>query len=389
MASTASPTDRAPRAQFTFRPTRTGRARLGRLTTPHGDIDTPQFMPVGTQATVKSLTPNDLRTTGTQIILGNTYHLSLRPGGERVARLGGLHRFMAWDGPILTDSGGFQVFSLAHLREVDDDGVTFASHLDGSPQRITPERSMQIQELLGSDIAMTFDQLVDPTLPQPQVEAAMTRTHRWAERCLAAHSRPDQALFGIIQGGVDVELRRRSSAEIAALPFDGLAVGGLSVGESKADMASTLDVVADALGDDPRVRYLMGVGSPLDFFIGVERGIDLFDCVLPTRVARNGQLWTNEGRLNLRNARFVDDGAALDAECGCETCRDYSRAYLAHLFRAEELLAYRLASVHNLTYTLDLMRRIRAALAEGSFGSLRETVAGQYERAEARSVSRQ
>jgi queuine tRNA-ribosyltransferase len=367
----------------------TGRARLGRLTTPHGSIDTPQFMPVGTQGTVKSLTPGDLRTAGTQIILGNTYHLSLRPGAERIARLGGLHRFMAWDGPILTDSGGFQVFSLAHLRKVDDDGVTFASHLDGSPQRLTPERSMEIQELLGSDIAMAFDQLVDPTLAAAEVEEAMARTHRWAERCVAAHRRRDQALFGIIQGGVDPGLRRRSSTEIADLPFDGLAVGGLSVGESKAAMAATLDVVADALGDDPRVRYLMGVGSPLDFFAGVERGIDLFDCVLPTRVARNGQLWTREGRLNLRNARFVDDPGPLDAGCACETCRDYSRAYLAHLFRAEELLAYRLASVHNLTYTLDLMRAIRSALADGSFASLRDSVAGQYERAESRPVSRQ
>jgi queuine tRNA-ribosyltransferase len=267
---------------------------------------------------------------------------------------------------------------------VDDDGVTFASHLDGSPQRLTPERSMEIQELLGSDIAMAFDQLVDPTLAGAEVEEAMTRTHRWAERCVAAHRRADQALFGIIQGGVDPELRRRSSTEIAGLPFDGLAIGGLSVGESKAAMAATLDVVAESLGDDPRVRYLMGVGSPLDFFAGVERGIDLFDCVLPTRVARNGQLWTREGRLNLRNARFVDDPAPLDAECGCETCRDYSRAYLAHLFRAEELLAYRLASVHNVTYTLDLMRAIRAALSDGTFASLRDAVAGHYQRAETR-----
>jgi queuine tRNA-ribosyltransferase len=365
---------------FSYRPTATGRARLGTLLTPHGSVETPQFMPVGTQATVKSLTPGDLRAAGAQLILGNTYHLSLRPGAERIARLGGLHRFMAWDGPILTDSGGFQVFSLAHLRRVDDDGVTFASHLDGSSQRLTPERSMQIQELLGSDIAMAFDQLVDPALPAPEVAAAMERTHRWAERCLIAHERPDQALFGIIQGGVDEALRRRSSAEIAALPFDGLAVGGLSVGESKAEMAATLDVVADTLGDDPRVRYLMGVGSPLDFFTAVERGIDLFDCVLPTRVARNGQVWTREGRLNLRNARFLDDADPLDAECACETCRDYSRAYLAHLFRAQELLAYRLASVHNLTYTLDLMRRIRAALTDGSFAALRDLVAGQYQR---------
>ena len=243
------------------------------------------------------------------------------------------------------------------MRRIDEDGVTFASHLDGSPHRLTPERAVEIQELLGSDIAMALDQLVDPSLPAAEVAVAMDRTHRWAERCLEARTRPhDQAIFGIVQGGVDVALRARSAAAIAALPFDGIAVGGLSVGESKADMAATLDVVADALGDDPRVRYLMGVGSPLDFFTGVERGIDLFDCVLPTRVARNGQLWTSEGRLNLRNARFQDDPAPVDAACGCETCTNHSRAYLAHLFRADELLAYRLASVHNVTYTLSLMR---------------------------------
>ena len=363
---------------FTSRPTTTGRARLGVLATPHGTVDTPQFMPVGTQATVKSLTPGDLRAAGAQIILANTYHLSLRPGHERIARLGGLHRFMGWDGPILTDSGGFQVFSLAHLGRVDDDGVTFASHLDGSPQRLTPERAVEIQEALGSDIAMVFDQLVDATLPSFEVAVAMERTHRWAERCLAARSRPDQALYGIVQGGVDADLRRQSVAAIAALPFDGIAIGGLSVGESKAQMAATLDVVADALGQDPRPRYLMGVGSPPDFFVAVERGIDLFDCVLPTRVARNGQLWTSQGKLNLRNARFLDDPDPPDPACGCETCRNHSLAYLAHLFRAEELLAYRLSSLHNVTYTHDLMRRIRVALDDGSYGTLREAVMAQY-----------
>jgi len=240
---------------------------------------------------------------------------------------------------------------------------------------------MEIQELLGSDIAMTFDQLVDPNLPAGQVSEAMERTHRWAERCLRAHARPDQALFGIVQGGIDATLRRRSTAAIAGLEFDGIAVGGLSVGESKDEMATALDVVTEELAGDPRPRYLMGVGSPLDFFAAVERGIDLFDCVLPTRVARNGQLWTSEGRLNLRNSRFQDDPGPVDPECACETCRNHSRAYLAHLFRAEELLAYRLSSVHNVTYTLDLMRRLRAALADGSFGSLRSTVAAQYERA--------
>ena len=363
---------------FTSAPAGIGRARLGRLQTPHGAVDTPQFMPVGTQATVKSLTPGDLRAAGTQILLANTYHLSLRPGHERIAALGGLHRFMGWDGPILTDSGGFQVFSLAHLGRVDDDGVTFASHLDGSSQRLTPERAIEIQEALGSDIAMAFDQLVDATLPSRQVAAAMDRTHAWAARCLAAHTRADQALFGIVQGGVDAGLRRQSAAAIAAMSFDGIAVGGLSVGESKEAMAAMLDVVADALGDDQRARYLMGVGSPPDFFAAVERGIDLFDCVLPTRVARNGQVWTRAGKLNLRNARFLDDAGPIDPECRCEACRNHSRAYVAHLFRAEELLAYRLSSVHNVTYTLDLMEQIRGALADGSFASLREVVAAQF-----------
>jgi queuine tRNA-ribosyltransferase len=363
---------------FSFRETTSGLARLGTLTTPHGTIDTPQFMPVGTQATVKSLTPGDLHAAGVQVILANTYHLSLRPGHERIARLGGLHRFMGWDGPILTDSGGFQVFSLAHLARVDDEGITFASHLDGSPQRLTPERAIEIQEALGSDIAMSFDQLVDATLPAPEVAAAMERTHRWAERCLAAHGRPAQALFGIVQGGVDGDLRRRSVAAIANLPFDGIAIGGLSVGESKSEMAATLGVVAEALGSDARPRYLMGVGTPPDLVAAVMHGIDLFDCVLPTRVARNGQLWTSQGRLNLRNARFLDDLGPPDPECSCEACQNHSRAYLAHLFRSEELLAYRLASVHNVTYTLGLMRQIREAVADGSFASLRDAVTAHY-----------
>jgi queuine tRNA-ribosyltransferase len=357
-----------------FTPTAVGRARLGRVETPHGVIETPEFMPVGTQATVKSLTPGDLRAAGAQMILGNTYHLNLRPTAERIARLGGLHRFMAWDGPILTDSGGFQVFSLADLRTVDDDGVTFTSHLDGSTHRLTPERAIEVQALLGSDIAMAFDQLVDPRLPAVQVADAMHRTHRWATRSLAARARPDQAVFGIVQGGVDEALRRESAAAIAALPFDGIAIGGLSVGESKADMAATLDVVAEALAEDPRPRYLMGVGSPVDFFTAVERGIDLFDCVLPTRVARTGQVWTDDGRLNLRNSRFQDDPGPIDAACGCEACRNHSRAYLAHLFRARELLAYRLATIHNVTWTLDLLRRLRASLGDGSFEELRARV---------------
>jgi queuine tRNA-ribosyltransferase len=367
-------------AAFTLEPTAVGRARLGRLTTAHGPIDTPQFMPVGTQATVKALTPADLRAAGAQMILGNTYHLSLRPSAERIATLGGLHRFMGWDGPILTDSGGFQVFSLAHLRSVDDDGVTFTSHLDGSTHRLTPERAMEIQALLGSDVAMAFDQLVDPGRPREEVRNAMERTHRWAARSIAARGSPDQAVFGIVQGGVDPDMRRESVAAIAGLPFEGIAIGGLSVGESKAEMASTLEVVADALGDDARPRYLMGVGSPLDFFTAVERGIDLFDCVLPTRVARTGQVWTDAGRLNLRNAAFLDDPEPIDAGCACEACRGFSRAYVAHLFRARELLAYRLATVHNVTWTLELMRRLRASLVDGSFTALRERLERAFAR---------
>jgi queuine tRNA-ribosyltransferase len=337
-------------------------------------------MPVGTQASVKALSPGDLHAAGAQMILGNTYHLSLRPTAERIGRLGGLHRFMAWDGPILTDSGGFQVFSLADLRTIDEDGVTFISHLDGSRHRLTPERAMEIQALLGSDVAMVLDQLVDPSLPPAQIEAAMERTHRWAERSLAARGRPDQAVFGIVQGGTDPALRRRSVAAIAALPFEGIAIGGLSVGESKTEMAATLDVVDNALDADPRPRYLMGVGAPPDFFTAVERGVDLFDCVLPTRVARTGQVWTDAGRLNLRNAMFLDDPGPIDASCSCEACRNHSRAYLAHLFRARELLAYRLATLHNVTWTLELMRRLRASLTDGSFGTLRDSVVQAFGR---------
>ncbi len=363
---------------FTARATAVGHARLGELATPHGVIETPQFMPVGTQATVKSLTPGDLRQAGASIILANAYHLALRPGAERIARLGGLHRFMSWDGPILTDSGGFQVFSLGHLGSVDEDGMSFTSHLDGSAQRLTPERATEVQELLGSDIAMAFDEPVDPTLPRGAVSDAMGRTHRWAERCLAAHHRTDQALFGIVQGGVEHDLRRASASAIASLPFDGIAIGGLSVGESKEQMAQALEVVVETLGGDGRVRYLMGVGSPLDFFAAVERGVDLFDCVLPTRVARSGQVWTREGKLNLRNTRFQADPDPVDSACSCEACTTFSRAYLAHLFRAEELLAYRLATVHNVTYTLDLMRAIRSGLANGTYASVRKAVEARY-----------
>ena len=343
------------------------RARLGRLTLPHGVVDTPQFMPVGTNATVKALDPDDIRDTGASIILANTYHLYLRPGHERVERLGGLHRFMAWDGPILTDSGGFQVVSLGDLRVVNEDGVTFRSHLDGSVHRFTPEHAVAVQEALGSDIAVAFDQPVVPSSDRAVVADATARTHRWAERCLTAHSRSDQALFGIVQGGIDTELRAESTRAIAALPFDGICIGGLAGDETPDERDATLDVAVPLLADDPRPRYLMGLGSPADLLEAVHRGIDLFDSVLPARVARNGQLWVPGGRINLRNRRFLDDPEPVQADCPCLLCRRFSRAYLAHLFRARELLAYRLATCHNLTFTLDFMVRIRAALKAGTF----------------------
>jgi len=343
-------------------------ARLGRLTLPHGVVDTPQFMPVGTNATVKALDPDDIRAVGATIILSNTYHLYLRPGHERIAALGGLHKFMAWDGPILTDSGGFQVVSLGELRKIDDDGVMFQSHLDGSYHRFTPELSIAVQEALGADIAVAFDQPVPPASSSPQAVAEATaRTHQWAERCLTAHSRPDQALFGIIQGGLDPVLRAESTRFMAGLPFDGICIGGLAGDETPAQRESILEIVVGELESDRRPRYLMGLGSPADLLEAVHRGIDMFDCVLPARVARNGQLWVPGGRLNMRNAQFADDPRPVQEGCRCLLCRNFSRAYLAHLFRAEELLAYRLATCHNLTFTLDFMAEIRFALHSGTF----------------------
>jgi queuine tRNA-ribosyltransferase len=328
-------------------------------------------MPVGTNATVKALDPDDLHEVGASIILANTYHLALRPGHERISRLGGLHRFMAWDRPILTDSGGFQVLSLRDLRSVDEGGVTFRSHLDGSTQRFTPEHSIAVQEALGADIAVAFDQPVPPhASSRAQVVDAMERTDRWAVRSLAAHGRPDQALFGIVQGGLEPDLRTRSTECIAGLAFDGICIGGLAGDETAAQRRATLDVVVSLLADDPRPRYLMGLGSPLDLLDAVDAGVDLFDSVLPARVARNGTLWVPGGRLNLRNARFLDDSQPVQEGCRCRLCRSFSRAYLAHLFRAEELLAYRLATCHNLTFTLDFMARIRSAIAAGTFPRL-------------------
>ncbi len=343
------------------------RARTGRLSLTHGVVETPQFMPVGTNATVKALSPDDIRETGATIILANTYHLYLRPGHERIERLGGLHRFMDWDGPILTDSGGFQVVSLGDLRVVDEDGVTFRSHLDGSVHRFTPEHAIAVQEALGSDVAVAFDQPVYPSSPRPVVADATARTHRWAERSLAAHRRTDQAMFGIVQGGLDPELRAESTRFIASLPFDGICIGGLAGDETPEQRDAALDVAIPLLVDDPRPRYLMGLGSPADLLEAVHRGVDLFDSVMPARVARNGQLWVPGGRLNIRNQRFLDDPAPIQDECPCLACRRFSRAYIAHLFRAKELLGYRLATCHNLTFTLDFMARIRAAIRAGTF----------------------
>ena len=343
------------------------RARVGRLELTHGVVETPQFMPVGTNATVKALHPDDIREVGASIILANTYHLYLRPGHERIERLGGLHRFMAWDGPILTDSGGFQVVSLGDLRVVDEDGVTFRSHLDGSTHRFTPEVAIRVQEALGSDVAVAFDQPVYPSSPREVVADATARTHRWAERSLAAHTRPDQALFGIVQGGLEPDLRAESTRFVASLPFDGICIGGLAGDETPDQRNAALDIAVPLLADDPRPRYLMGLGSPADLLDAVHRGVDLFDSVLPARVARNGQLWVPGGRLNLQNARFLDDPEPVQADCPCLLCRTFSRAYLAHLFRAKELLAYRLATCHNLTFTLDFMLRIRTAIRSGTF----------------------
>ena len=344
------------------------RARRGRLHLAHGVVETPVFMPVGTNATVKALDPDDLDEVGASIILANTYHLALRPGHERIARLGGLHRFMGWQRPILTDSGGFQVVSLGDLRHIDDEGVTFRSHLDGTLLHFTPEYAMAVQEALGADIAVCLDQPVPPhASTRGEVAEATARTERWAERCLAAHQRHDQALFGIIQGGLEMDLRRAATAAIGALPFDGICIGGLAGDETAEQRRAVLDVVVPLLADDPRPRYLMGLGSPLDLLDAVDAGVDMFDSVLPARVARNGSLWTPEGRLNLRNARYLDDPRPVQEGCPCRLCRSFSRAYLAHLLRAGELLAYRLATCHNLTFTLDFMASIRSAIRAGTF----------------------
>ena len=353
---------------LTWRQTsRDGAARAGVLMTAHGEAPTPAFMAVGTAGTVKAMTADAVRATGTAIILGNTYHLMLRPTAERVARLGGLHRFADWSGPILTDSGGFQVMSLAKLRKVDADGVTFRSHLDGSAHRLTPERSTEIQYLLDATITMAFDECTPFPATEEQARASMDLTHRWAGRSRAAFvARAGYGQFGIVQGSVYPALRLTSAETISALGFDGIAIGGLAVGEGQAAMFEVLDLVVPALPEG-KARYLMGVGTPDDLLGAVARGVDMFDCVIPTRAGRTARAYTRGGVMNLRNARFADDAAPLDAGCACPACARHSRAYLHHLFRAGEMLGPMLLTWDNLAYYQDLMRGMREAIAAGRF----------------------
>ncbi|TMF28381.1 MAG: tRNA guanosine(34) transglycosylase Tgt [Chloroflexi bacterium] len=354
-----------------------GGTRRGRLRTAHGLIDTPAFMPVGTQATVKALTPQEVHELGAQVLLANTYHLALRPGAERIKGLGGLHQFMGWDGSILTDSGGFQVFSLDHLVKVSDEGAIFRSHLDGSEQRFTPESVMAIQRDLGSDIAMAFDQPVSWPAATETARGAMERTHRWAARCLAAQPADGQLRFGIVQGGFDDDLRTESAGVLAQQPFDGFGIGGLSLGEPKSVTYRLLSLQTAVLPRD-RPRYLMGVGTPGDLVEAIARGVDMFDCVLPTRIARNGSILTRGGRINLRNRRFIDDSGPPDEGCDCYTCRRFSRAYLRHLFMAGEILGHRLASIHNLRVLVRLVTEIRQSIGSGGVGKTIASLRDQW-----------
>ena len=349
---------------------RDGAARCGRLLTAHGPVETPAFMPVGTAATVKAMTPEDVAATGARIVLGNTYHLMLRPGAERIAELGGLHKFMNWPHAILTDSGGFQVMSLAKLRTIGEDGVAFRSHLDGSRHLVTPERSIEIQHRLGADVTMAFDECTPFPSPREAVEASMELSMRWAERSRAAFTdRPGHGLFGIVQGGVHPDLRQRMAGRLVEIGFDGYAIGGLAIGEGQATTFAMVEATAPHLPED-RPRYLMGVGKPADLVGAVLRGVDMFDCVLPTRSGRTGQAFTRTGALNLRNARHADDPAPLDAGCRCPACTGYSRAYLHHLVKAGEILASMLLTRHNLTYYAELMARLRTAIRRGDIDSI-------------------
>ncbi|NVN89561.1 MAG: tRNA guanosine(34) transglycosylase Tgt [Desulfuromonadales bacterium] len=350
----------------------TSRARLGSLKTAHGEIETPIFMPVGTNATVKAMKPEDLLAVNAQIILANTYHLYLRPGQRLVEQLGGLHAFMNWQRPILTDSGGFQVFSLGELRKISEEGVRFQSHLDGSYHFLTPELSVGIQEALGADIIMCFDECPAATADYTYVSRSLEMTTRWAQRCKDAHRREGQQLFGIIQGGMHFDLRARSLEEICAIGFDGYALGGLSVGEEKEQMYGVMDACAPLMPKDAP-RYIMGIGAPEDLVEAVWHGYDMFDCVMPTRNARNGMLFTSQGRINIKSKIYEEDGGALDPDCGCYVCRNYSRAYLRHLYRAGEILSSNLNTYHNLYFFLDLMKRMRAAINSNSFGDFRRS----------------
>lgn len=352
---------------------RTTHARAGRFDTAHGRVETPVFMPVGTQGTVKGVTPSQLTDLGAEIVLGNTYHLTLRPGMEVVEALGGLHRMMAWDRPILTDSGGFQVYSLRESSKITEHGVTFRSHHDGSAQELTPETSIAIQETLGSDIMMAFDQCPPARASDAHVRDAMDRTHRWAKRSVEARKREDNALFGIVQGGVDLTLRTESARVLAALPFDGFALGGLSVGETP---ELTYRTVAHSAGLLPaeKPRYLMGVGTPEDLLEAIGHGIDMFDCVMPTRNARNGRLFTSAGDINIRNAVHRLDDGPIDRTCACYACQHFSRGMLRHLNRAKEILFSTLASVHNLHYYVNLMKAARVAIIDGVYAAWREDV---------------
>ncbi len=354
-----------------------GQARTGELQTPHGTIATPVFMPVATQGSVKALCPEEVSSLGFAMLLSNTYHLYLRPGIDVIEQGGGLHKYMGWNGAILTDSGGYQVFSLPSLRKVMEDGVTFRSHIDGSQHVFTPELAVRYQELLGSDIAMVLDECPPPNATPEAVREATARTHRWAERCRKAQHRPDQALFAIAQGGLSPELRRESAQYLASLDFPGYAIGGLSLGEPKSVTYSLVMDTVSALPED-RPRYLMGVGSPEDIVECVGWGVDIFDSALPTRIARNGALFTRQGRIDIRNAAYRQAYQPIDAACSCYTCHNFTEAYLHHLFRARELLAYRLATIHNLAYISDLMGKIRDTIRDGSYGSFRRDFLATY-----------
>ncbi len=369
-------------SEFSFRLKHTqGGGRVGEFTTPHGRVATPAFLPVATQGTVKGLTPDEVAALGAQMVLGNAYHLYLRPGVETVSRLGGLHRFMGWPGPILTDSGGFQAFSMAALRKVDDGGIRFRSHLDGSEHWFSPELATANQERLGADIIMCLDQCIAHGVSKDEVRRAMERTHRWAQVCyrshLASETAGSQALFGIVQGGAFDDLRDESIRFITSIPFQGYAIGGLAVGESKDQMYEITRQVAGQLPPD-KPRYLMGVGSPEDLVECVARGVDMFDCALPTRVARNGALYTLSGRVDISKRRFAEWTGPLEEECDCYTCRHFSAAYLSHLFRAKELLGLRLASIHNLRFIVRLMVEVRAAIGEGRFDRFRQDFRSTY-----------